>query len=308
MSEKFYKQHKMETAFIFPGQGSQYVGMGEDLWEKSHEVRDIFAVASDICGLDMEKLCFEGPIETLSETINLQPALVAVEISMLTWLRRKGIRPDALAGHSLGEFPALYAADVLSLEDTFKTVKQRARLMHETSQKYPGGMLAIVKLDIEKVKEILKNYSAELANYNSPQQIVISGRLEELGEIRKRIGDMGGGGIPLNVTGAWHSSLMEEAQRAFSNFIREIEFRPPHIPIFFNITANVENKPKKIRALMWQQLCSPVLWCEEVKNMYNQGIERFVEVGPKKVLCGLIQRILPDARVYPGEEVIKELR
>lgn len=298
----------MPTAFIFPGQGSQYVGMGKDLWEKSHEIRDIFTAASDICGLEMKKLCFEGPIETLSETINLQPALTTVEISMFTWLRRTGTGPDALAGHSLGEYPALYAANVLSLEDTFKTVKQRARLMHEASQKYPGGMLAILKLDIEKVKEILKDYSAELANYNSPQQIVISGRLEKLSEIKEKVNIIGGKSILLNVSGPWHSSLMREAQQKFSDFLREIKFRPPRIPIFSNVTGNIEKEPREIRMLMWQQLCSPVLWCEEVKNMYNQGIERFLEVGPKKVLCGLIQRTLPDARVYPAEEVVKELR
>ena len=294
----------MQTAFVFPGQASQYVGMGMDLWEKSHEVRDIFATASDICGLDIEKICFEGSIEVLNETINLQPALATVEISMFFALRHIGIEPDVLAGHSLGEYPALYAANVLSLEDTFRIVKERARLMHEASEKYPGGMLAILRLDIEKVREILRGYSAELANYNSPKQIVVSGRLEELEEIKKRVNTVGGKGIILNVSGPWHSSFMKEAKRAFSDFLEGIEFRPPRIPIFFNVTANVENEPEKIKTLMCQQLCSSVLWCEEVKNMYTQGVERFIEVGPKKVLCGLIERILPDARVYPGEEII----
>ncbi len=294
----------MQTAFVFPGQASQYVGMGMDLWEKSHEVRDIFATASDICGLNIEKICFEGPIEVLNETINLQPALATVEISMFFALRHIGIEPDVLAGHSLGEYPALYAANVLSLEDTFRIVKERARLMHEASEKYPGGMLAILRLDIEKVREILRDYSAELANYNSPKQIVVSGRLEELEEIKKRVNTVGGKGIILNVSGPWHSSFMKEAKRAFSDFLEGIEFRPPRIPIFFNVTASVENEPEKIKTLMCQQLCSPVLWCEEVKNMYTQGVKRFIEVGPKKVLCGLIERILPDARVYPGEEII----
>ena len=294
----------MQTAFVFPGQASQYVGMGMDLWEKSHEVRDIFATASDICGLNIEKICFEGPIEALNETINLQPALATVEISMFFALRHIGIEPDVLAGHSLGEYPALYAANVLSLEDTFRIVKERARLMHEASEKYPGGMLAILRLDIEKVREILRGYSAELANYNSPKQIVVSGRLEELEEIKKKVNTVGGKGIILNVSGPWHSSFMKEAKRAFSDFLEGIEFRPPRIPIFFNVTANVENEPEKIKTLMCQQLCSQVLWCEEVKNMYTQGVKRFIEVGPKKVLCGLIERILPDAHVYPGEEII----
>ncbi len=286
----------MAIAFVFPGQGSQYVGMGEDLWEKSAEVKDIFALASEICGKDMVKLCFEGPMEELTQTVNLQPALTAVDIAVFSRLREYKILPQVVAGHSLGEYPALYAAGVLSLEDTFKVVKKRAELMQAAAEKNPGGMMAIVKLDIEKVKEILADYKpgeAELANYNSPAQIVISGRPEVLKEIGQRAKESGGRGIPLKVSGAWHSSFIKEAQEEFREFLEEIEFRPPQLDMFFNVTAKPETDPKKIKELMWQQLCAPVLWCEEVKNMHVAGVNVFVETGPKQVLKGLIEKTLP---------------
>ena len=284
----------MKVAFVFPGQGSQYVGMGEDLWEKSSEVKDIFALASEICEIDMVKLCFEGPMETLTETINLQPALATVEISIFSCLSRQKISPHTVAGHSLGEYPALFAAGVLSLENTLKVVRRRAQLMQEAAEKHPGTMLAIVKLDIDKVKEILADYKeAELANYNSPQQIVISGTPQVLQDISERVKNAGGRGIFLKVRGAWHSSFIKDAQVMFKAFLDDIPFNPPQIEIFFNTTAQAENNPEKIREMMWKQLCSPVLWCEEVKNMYQAGVDVFLEVGPKKVLTGLIQKILP---------------
>jgi [acyl-carrier-protein] S-malonyltransferase len=270
--------------------------MGEDIWEKSSEVRDIFSLASEICGIDMAKLCFEGPIETLTETINLQPALTAVEISIFSCLTSKKILPKIVAGHSLGEYPSLFAAGILSLENTIKAIRERAYCMQEAAEKYPGAMLAIVKLDIEDVKEILASYNEKevgLANYNSPQQIVISGKNKVLEEIINRVKDRGGRAIPLKVSGAWHSSFMEEAQIKFKTFLNEVSFKSPKIEMFFNVTAKSENDPKKITELMWKQLCSPVLWCEEVKNMHQGGANIFVEVGPKMVLAGLIQKILP---------------
>jgi len=285
----------MSIAFVFPGQGSQYVGMGEDVWEKSSEVKDIFALASEICEMDMVKLCFEGPMEELTQTVNLQPALTTVEISIFSCLRRKKILPQVVAGHSLGEYPALYAAGCLTLEETLKAVKERALLMHKAAQTHPGGMMAIVKLDLEKVKEILADYKegeAELANYNSPQQIVISGQPEILKEIAQKVKAAKGKGIPLKVSGAWHSSFIKEAQEVFKDFLAEIDFKPPQIQIFFNVTAKPETDPTKIKEIMWQQLCSPVLWCDEVKNMFQNGVNVFVEVGPKQVLTGLIQKTL----------------
>ena len=281
-------------AFLFPGQGSQYIGMGKDIWEKSQKVKEIFTLASDICNIDLVKLCFEGPIEELTKTINLQPALTSVEISIFSCLLEKNILPEAVAGHSLGEYPALYAAGVLSLEDTFKAVKERAHLMEEAAKKHPGSMLAIVKLDLETVKNILIEYKeAELANYNSPQQIVISGNPEILTKISQRIKDLGGRGIPLKVSGAWHSSFIKEAQERFKEFLENISFKTPKIKIYFNVTAKTETDPEKIKEIMWKQLCSPVLWCEEIKNIYKDGIDTFVEVGPKQVLAGLLKYILP---------------
>ena len=285
----------MSIAFIFPGQGSQYVGMGREIWESSQKVKDIFTLGSEICNIELAKLCFEGPIEELTRTVNLQPALTAVEIGIFSCLSEKNILPDAVAGHSLGEYPALYAAGVLSLEDTFLTVKQRAFLMEESARRCPGSMLAIVKLELEIVKNILTDYKeAELANYNSPKQIVISGKEEVLEDIAKKVKSMGGRGILLKVSGAWHSSFMKEAQKRFKEFLENITFRKPKIAIYFNVTAKAENDPEKIREIMWQQICSPVLWCEEIKNMQKDGIKTFVEVGPKQVLTNLVKHILAD--------------
>ncbi len=299
----------MTIAFVFPGQGSQYVGMGEDLWEKFSEIRDIFELASEICDRDMAKLCFEGPMEELTQTVNLQPALTAVDIAVFTCLKNYKILPQVVAGHSLGEYPALYAAGILGLEDTFKVVKKRAELMQEAAEKNPGGMLAIVKLDIEQVKEILSDYregEAELANYNSPAQIVISGKPEVLNEIAQRVKEKKGRGIPLRVSGAWHSSFIRDAQEKFREFLEEIKFNSPQRQVFFNVTSLPETDPQRIKALMWKQLCAPVLWCEEVKNMHGKGVNVFVEAGPKQVLKNLIEKTLPEGS-FKAFAVEKEL-
>jgi len=284
-------------ALLFPGQGSQYVGMGQDLFEADPGAREMFELAEAATGLPLKRLCFTGPMEELTLTVNLQPAVTVVNLCLYRALARAGVKPAAVCGHSLGEYSALYAAEVLSAGDTIAAVAQRGRLMHREAEKYPGAMAAVIGLTPEKLKGLVHPLTKEgpiaLANFNTQEQTVISGAPEMVARAGNLAKAEGARVIPLKVSGAWHSPLMEEATRDFAAFMAKLDFRTPRLPLYLNATAAPEKNPDTLRAAMGAQLTRPVRWAELILNLQAAGVDTWVEVGPKNVLTGLVRKILP---------------
>lgn len=288
------------TAFVFPGQGSQMVGMGQDLAHTYPAARDIFAEADDLLGFSLSALCFEGPEEALNDTINTQPAIFIASIATLRALQNEGwsVTPAFTVGHSLGEYSALVAAGALTFADGLRLVRERGRLMKEAGDRSPGGMAAIIKLDAEVLDDICRRTHQEtgkvvqVANYNSPGQIVISGDNEAL-EMAMQMAQEAGARrvVRLAVSIAAHSPLMAVIADEFRQAIEATPIQPPQAPVVANITACPLNTVDDIRHEMMAQLTSSVRWVESIEYMIAQGVTNFVEIGPKDVLTGLIRRI-----------------
>lgn len=286
-----------KIAFLFPGQNSQIIGMGQDLANEFPEAREIFRQLDEICEKPMSKLCFEGPNEELILTVNQQPAITAVNLACLKVLNIKGVKASVSAGHSLGEFPALVSAGVLTEYDALKIVKKRGELMHRESLSHPGVMTAVLKLSIDKVTEIVEKAKEKgllaVANHNSEAQIVITGESAPMDYAISLVKDEQGRAIPLKVSGAWHCDLMKGAVNEFREYMEKFTFSKPASSILFNATADMENDPEKIKDIMANQLTSPVRWYDIILRMIEDKVDAMVDVGPQKQMMGLVGRIIP---------------
>ena len=286
-----------QTAFIFPGQGSQFVGMGQEFLESDSNAKELMAMAEEISGFLLQELCTEGPMDELTRTAHLQPAMTVMNIICLQALRKAGVEARFFAGHSLGEYSALVAAEVLSPEDAIRLVTERGRLMCRESQENPGSMSASLKLSIDEVEKVVSAASSQgivvVANHNSAQQIVISGESAAVEAAAALAEEKGGRAISLPVSAAMHSPLMAGAVDDFSKMLAEVDFKAPVGTMLFNVTAEPEPDPVGIREIMGKQIASSVKWYDIITRMRESGVKQFIEVGPKKVLTGLMKKILP---------------
>ena len=302
------------VAYVFPGQGSQSTGMGLDLYNSYTSAKEVFDGADASLGFSLSRLCFEGPEEELKKTHNVQPAILVVSIACLKALEEAKIAnlpsPAFVAGHSLGEYTALVAAGALGLTDAVLLVRERGRLMHEAGLKNPGSMLAVIGLDEETVKDISFRSGAEISNINCPGQIVVSGAAQALAEADKLAKTKGARAvIPLKVSGAFHSALMEPALAEFSKVVSNVRFQPPVIPVISNVTARPLPDVNSIKEEMVKQLRNCIQWQRSVEYMMHSGVTTFYEIGPGRVLSGLIRRINSELQTFniSGVEDIAQL-
>ncbi|KUP07079.1 malonyl CoA-ACP transacylase [Bacillus coahuilensis p1.1.43] len=298
-----------KLAFIFPGQGSQTVGMGMDYKESYEESMVVFGQCEDVLGHDFIRLMQEGPLEQLTLTENAQPALVTASIAMYEVLKKEGIQPDYVSGHSLGEYSALVATGSLSFIDAVKTVRKRGELMEQAVPKGIGAMSAVMGFDARLLEAIIQEakqqgQSVDIANYNGPGQIVISGSKEGVEFASIKAKDAGAKRvIPLNVSGPFHSELMKPASIQFERFLKEISMTEMTVPLVANVTATPIEDSSAIQELLVKQLYSPVRFEESINRMIEDGVTTFVEVGPLKVLQGLIRKINRNVTVLGVQDV-----
>ena len=295
MSKSKVTTSKPKIALVFPGQGSQHVGMGLDLYEASPVAQEVFDQADKILGFPLSRLCFEGPLEELSQTINTQPAILAASVASLRLAMEAGLNLEDVsyvAGHSLGEYTALVAGRAMEFHHALDLVRERGRLMQEAAVENPGGMAAILGLELETVVQVCDAFGVQIANINCPGQIVISGDLEALEQASEMAKEKGARRVmPLEVRGAYHSNLMRRALRRLRYLLSLLRFHRPKIPLIANTTAQPLHRRRDIKAELSHQLCSCVQWQGSVEFMVQKGVSTFVEVGPGNVLSGLIGRI-----------------
>lgn len=295
-------------AFVFPGQGSQYVGMGKALYDASDTARRVFRRADEVLGFALSKVCFEGPEHELNDTINAQPAILTVSVACLNVMRERWqamgqvMAPRYVAGHSLGEFTALVAAEVIDFDTALVLVRERGRLMKENGLERPGGMLAVLGLDRPILEEVVAAASAygviSLANANSPGQLVLSGEINALDRAAELAKARGAARVVrLPITIASHSPLMARAAAQFGEIVARLPLRQPRIPVVANITGGILTSAEDVRKELADHILKPVQWTASVVEMVARGSAEFLEIGPGQVLSGLIRRINQDARV-----------
>ena len=288
----------LKTAFVFPGQGAQFVGMGAELADVSVAARNLFAQANEILGRDLLKIMREGPEEDLRRTENTQPAVLAFSVALLDEVASCGVKPDVVAGHSLGEYTALVAADVLTFAEVLQLVELRGKLMGRAGDEVPGGMAAVMGLADDKLAEICAQTPGVVvvANYNSPGQTVISGDNAAVAAACEAFKAAGAKrALPLPVAGAFHSPLMAKANEELMAAIDALEFRQPTVEMVTNVDGLAHKDGEEIRALLKRQMVSGVQWTKSVETMRSKGVGRYIEIGPGKVLAGLIKRIDKEA-------------
>ncbi len=287
-----------KIAFLFPGQGSQYPGMGKEFFEYSQKIRDFYNKAETIKP-GITKLMFEGKSEELKVTKETQPALFLADYSAFMALKENGITPDVVAGFSLGEVVALAVAGILSKEDAFSLVCKRALLMQEASKNEKGAMLAVLKMDKESLKELCEKMDVYPVNYNCPGQIVVSGKEDKILKLQEKLTEIGTRSMLLSVSGPFHTPYMKEAGQKLLKEMDLYEFSKCNISLYSNKTAlPYPDDEKEMKELLSSQLSNSVLWEETLKNMAKDGIDTFIECGPGKTLSGFVKRTLKDVKIY----------
>lgn len=293
----------MSTAFIFPGQGAQVIGMGKDFYENSPLSREVFDRASELLDLDMKALCFEEN-ENINITEYTQAALVTTSVAMLRVLEEKGISPDVCAGLSLGEYCALVASKAMSFDDAVKTVRQRGILMQEAVPLGLGAMCAVIGLEGQVIADVCDTIDGvSVANYNCPGQIVISGKKEAVEEASGKLKDAGARRcVMLNVSGPFHSAMLKEAGEKLYEVLKDVELKDFTIPYVTNVTAEYVTDTKDIKELLKKQVSSSVKWQQSVERMIENGVDTFVEIGPNKTLASFVKKINKEVRVFNIEK------
>lgn len=296
-------------AFIFPGQGSQKVGMGKEFFEKTELGKKTYKFADEVLNFKLSSLCFEGPEDLLTQTENAQPAILVYNYIADQLLKENNIEPDFVAGHSLGEFSAILSSEMLKFEDVLLIVRKRGELMASADPEGKGGMAAVIGLDSNKVKEICeeisKNNYVMPVNYNSPDQVVISGYKEAIDIAENKLKEAGAKRVTkLAVSGAFHSKLMEDASLKFADVLKNYTFKKPKYKIYSNVTANLQDETN-IKELLVLQMKSPVLWIDIIKNMKSSGLEETIEVGNGNILTGLVKKIDPSITTKSWSELVK---
>jgi len=306
------------VAYVFPGQGAQWVGMGKDLYQQYAPARELFDLADATLHFSLSRLCFEGPEDELKQTENAQPAIVTVSLVTLAALKERGDtlpQPVYVAGHSLGEYTALAAAGVLDVASTIRLAWERGRLMHQAGQKNPGGMAAIIGLSQPQMTELCTETGTRIANINCPGQLVISGAADKLARAIELAQERGAHRVfPLAVSGAFHTQLMQPAVDGMAEVIANLEFNPPQVPIIANTSAQPLTTAADVKEELLRQLTNSVRWQASVEYMISNGVDTFIEIGPGRALSGLIRRIsktahtvnIGDARAVNGFGVPRE--
>ena len=296
-----------KVAFMFPGQGSQAVGMGKEFYDHYPAVKEMFQEANQLLDKDITNIMFTGPKETLTETENAQPALLLASIAVHTLLLKAEIQPTMTVGHSLGEYSALVAAGSVSLENALPLVATRGKLMEQAFPKGKGSMAAVLGLSEVQISEALQNINddiVDIANLNCPGQIVISGSKEGIDQASAILKENGAKRVlPLNVSGPFHSRLMKSANEEFANYLNNVEIKDASIPVFANVSALPVREHEKIKDLLLKQLYSPVRFEESIRNMIEHGVDAFVEVGNGKVLSGLLKKIDRSVKSFAVQDI-----
>ena len=295
------------TTALFSGQGSQYQGMGKSLVEADSSLEKIYEAGSDILGWDLKRMCLEAPAEELGETVHSQPAIMASSIIALEAAKKKGFEFEAVAGHSLGEYAAMYASDVLSLEDAFKIIKLRAEAMDKAAKSSDGSMAAILKIAPEKVEEVCAEIEGYVVpvNYNSPVQTVIAGEKEAVANACEKFAELKARAVPLAVASAFHSKIMQPAADEFASKVNElgITFNKPSVKFYSNVLGTELTDFSDMPSLLTKHIISPVKFTSELAEMEKAGFTKFVEFGPGKVLTGLVKKTLKGVEAFNVESV-----